>query len=678
MQTAASRSIAYTLPWDDAPIDLSFIFADEKPAGRHGFLQVRNAKFVFEDGTPGRFWGTNFNSVANFPPHSHSEKVALRLAKFGINMVRFHQMDGDWSTPNIFQFTKGSRLENTRKLDPLSLDRLDYLVYCLKQEGIYVYMDLLTYRKFRSGDGVAAAELLSNGARPYSNFDRQLIDLQIEFNAQLWTHVNPYTGLAYKDDPAVALTEIANENEIFAQGYLWNLVEPYRSQLETRYLAWAQNKHLPPIKTPVNLASGEPSMLAFLGEVQKAYYSEITARLRDLGVRIPITGTNWAAGGAPSLDAHKDADFTDGHAYWYDWTWKTTDKKFSNRSLLGERDALFHDLIFFRLLDKPFFVSEWDDPWPNEWRAESSLYLAAVAGLQGWAGATIHTYRYDCRENVDQIAAPITSDALSGVPYRSGIFDTFNDPAKFGLFYHAALMIRRGDVRESQSAAEIVLPALHHPVDPAQPERTLIYAKDIEAFRGSAEICKVAMRLPDAPPRAEGQVQMQDAIVPVTCRELRSDTGELYRNLDKRFGTIDTPRTKVAYGFLGAAGEITLNGLKIKAFSDFGVIALSSLTGDDIESADNLLLTAVGRADNTGAEYNADHTVQFKLGHGPVQAEVIEAAIEIKTRHTSFKIWAVNPAGSLIGQVAESFQDGVLRFTLGGPFPSIYYLIQKP
>ena len=31
------------------------------------------------------------------------------------------------------------------------------------------------------------------------------------------------------------------------------------------------------------------------------------------------------------------------------------------------------------------------------------------------------------------------------VPYRSGIFDAFNDPSRFGLFYHAALMLRRGD-----------------------------------------------------------------------------------------------------------------------------------------------------------------------------------------------------------------------------------------
>ena len=50
MQTAARRVIAYTLPWDDAPVDLSFIFEGEKPAGRHGFLGVKDSRFVFADG----------------------------------------------------------------------------------------------------------------------------------------------------------------------------------------------------------------------------------------------------------------------------------------------------------------------------------------------------------------------------------------------------------------------------------------------------------------------------------------------------------------------------------------------------------------------------------------------------------------------------------------------------
>lgn len=677
MQTATRRTIGYTLPWDDAPVDLSFVYEEEKPAGKRGFVEVRGGRLVFEDGTPARFWGTNFNSAANFPSHEYSEKVARRLAKFGVNMVRFHQMDGDWSTPNIFQFTKGPLLRNTRRLDPTSMDRLDYLIHCLKREGIYIYMDLLTYRKFRSGDGVAAADQLANSARPYSNFDPRLIELQKEFNEQLWTHLNPYTGLAYKDDPAIALTEITNENEVFHPSFIANLIEPYRGQLEERFIAWAKTKDMPEPQRPINFASGDAKVLGFLSEIQKAYYADMTQHLRRVGVRIPITGTNWASGGALLLDAHRTADFTDSHTYWYKFgTWSTTERRFQNQSMLGERNPWLGPLSFLRVLDKPLFVSEWDDPWPNEWRAESSLQLAAVAAFQGWAGAAIHTYRYDCRENVDQIAPPITGDALDGVPYRGGVFDTFNDPAKFGLFYHAALMLRRGDVREPEAATEITLPSLTLEVTPASPFG-FIDPRHVAAIQAAAEVCKIAMRLPGEPLRGTREVSVDTPIVSPDATEVRSDTGELYRNLAKRYGVIDTPRTKVAYGFLGAVGEIAMKGLKVTAKTDFAVIALSSLTDADTAHSDNLLLTAVGRADNTDAEYNPDHTIQYKLGRGPIRIEVIEASIELDTQVSGFRISAISPAGSLIGHVPAMCKDGKLQFAIGGTFASMYYLIQR-
>lgn len=109
---------------------------------------------------------------------------------------------------------------------------------------------------------------------------------------------------------------------------------------------------------------------------------------------------------------------------------------------------------FQRLLDRPLFVSEWDHAWPDEWRAESPLAYAAVASLQGWSGMTIHTYRYSSYGPVDRIGGGAST--INGVTYRNH-FDTFNDPAKFGLFYHAALMFRRGmsrePIKESESAS---------------------------------------------------------------------------------------------------------------------------------------------------------------------------------------------------------------------------------
>ncbi len=69
-------TIPYNLPWDDMPLDLSFIFDNEKPAGKHGFLWADGDRFVFEDGTEARFWGTTFNGTHNFPLHQYSEMVA--------------------------------------------------------------------------------------------------------------------------------------------------------------------------------------------------------------------------------------------------------------------------------------------------------------------------------------------------------------------------------------------------------------------------------------------------------------------------------------------------------------------------------------------------------------------------------------------------------------------------
>ncbi len=155
----------FNLSWDDrVPLDISFVFEHEKPAGKHGFLTVQGDRLVFQDGTEGRFWGVNFNSGANFPEHAYSEMVAHRLAKFGVNIMRTHQMDAEWATPNIFQFNRAVPKDNTRSLDPTSMDRLDYLIHCLKQHGIYIYLDLLTYRQFRPGDLVDAVDILPQAA----------------------------------------------------------------------------------------------------------------------------------------------------------------------------------------------------------------------------------------------------------------------------------------------------------------------------------------------------------------------------------------------------------------------------------------------------------------------------------------------------------------------------------
>ena len=221
-----SRYIPMPAYPDRMPVDISFVFEDEKPAGKHGFCRVEGENLVFEDGTPARFWGVNVNGGACFPDHDYAKKFARRVAQSGCNIVRFHQLDAEWDTPNIFAFTKGKRVTTTRKLDPQSMDCLDYVIHCLKEEGIYTYLDMNTYRKFKEGDGVLDPQYMCDEGKPWCMIDPLMIELQKEFMTQIWTHVNPYTGLAYKDDPSIVLTEITNECDLIDDN--WTRRKPFK------------------------------------------------------------------------------------------------------------------------------------------------------------------------------------------------------------------------------------------------------------------------------------------------------------------------------------------------------------------------------------------------------------------------------------------------------------------
>ncbi len=660
-----SRWVPFTLAWDDAPIDLSFTLERERPAGKHGFLSAQGGRLVFEDGAEGRFWGTCFNSGANFPTHAYSEMVARRLAKFGLNMMRTHQMDAEWATPNIFQLSRALPKDNTRSFDPECMDRLDYLIYCLKQEGIYTYLDLLTYRQFRPGDGVDAVDQLPQAAKPYTYFDARLIELQKEFNRDLWTHINPYTKLAYKDDPAIALTELKNESDMFAQP---PILEPYRGRLEALYREWAAQHGLPVPAEKVDFAHPNQQMARFMGEVQARFYRNMIAYLREVGVKVPINGTNWSINLAV-LASNLATDFTDSHCYWNFPLWEDA-RGTQTTPMVSAVGNTFASLSFERSLEKPFFVSEWDHAWPDEWRAESPLAYAAIAAFQGWSGMTIHTYRYGTWGPVDRLGGGTST--INGITYRNH-FDAFNDPAKFGLFYHAALLFRRGDVRAGEVSLAIRIPE-------EMPDWPLKRPGDIPALKVVSEAHRVGMALPGEPCTADETVAADKPVLDLAAGEVLSDTGELYRSWAKRIGWIDTPRTKAAYGFLGAAGRIALQGLELEVKTDFATIALSSLTDEAIEDSADLLLTAVGRSDNTGARYDEGHSRQLDFGHAPILIEAIEARVAIKTGRANLKVWVISEHGEAVTRLPAEYKDGVLRFEIG-PQPAwnpstIYYLIR--
>ena len=673
-----SRYIPVRFFPDRMPVDISWAFADEKPAGKHGFLRVKGDEFEFEDGTPAKFWGVIFNGACCFPDHAYAEGVARRLAQAGCNIVRFHQMDAEWATPNIFRFTAGRRLVDTRHLDPECMERHDYLIKCLKEQGIYIVTDVTTYRKFKSGDGVVDADLLSDNMKGVALYDPRMIELQKEFAYNYWTHVNQYTGLAYKDDPAFVLLDITNENDLFSEytGHaLYKVTSNYYDDMfRDMFDAWLKEQGIDYDAYNCPIFNLDKPMIDFRIHLSKQYFEGMRDYLRnEVGVKIPICGTNWSKR-CGLVKSQENMDFQDGHKYYYDWKWGEHEKITANRSITEYPTSPIGAPCSTRIHGQPFFMTEWDMPWPNSYRAEAPIWFPALACFQGWSGMTIHTYAYGTNiSQYDPLGKEAISSTIGSVPYREGIFTCWNDPSKFGLFYHGALMFRKNHIRKAEKT--IGAKITDYGMNTNKIFNCLTYT-GMEHHR-----IDVVLDTTDASDLTDIRPIEQEFIHPQPGK-IVSDTGELWRDVGKRIGAVDTPGTKAVYGFLGNAGwmfddnsGIELNGMKVACKTDFATIALSSLTDEPIEHSDCMLLSTVGRSHTQGARFDGEKLLDF--GSGPIEVEVIDAQIAIKTDVPRLRVWSVNSDGYYVGQIPKTYEDGWLKFHIGPNFPGMYYLIMQ-
>ncbi|NOY81896.1 MAG: hypothetical protein GXP31_12945 [Kiritimatiellaeota bacterium] len=635
--------VPWICPWDAAPVNVSFLI--ERPAGRHGFLGVRGDRFVFADGTRARFWGTTLSAAANFPDKTQAAKIAERLARFGVNIVRTHHADAKWASRSLIDYKR----DDSRHFDPENLDRFDFFMAELKKRGIYVYLDQLVSRQFTDGDEVPAAEALGPGAKPYAVFDPKLIELQKEFSRRLWTHINPYTGLAPRDDPQFVLAEFTNENDLFTQPVA---LEPYRTRLEKRYRDWAVRNKVRVGPGKVDFTQKTDDMVRFFVDVQQQYYRDMIEFYRKrLRVRVPLTGSNWSRNSSLLL-ALTVCDFTDSHAY-EDHPHGAHRDRFYNSMTTRKRRNLLSVLAFNRLADRPFFASEWDQPWPNEWRAELPLLMAAAARLQDWDGLTVYTYRHD----------------FKALDYVDGPFETGLDPARFGLFPHAALLF----FRDAHAADKTVMIKLDR--TRALTTRAAVpWTAGAPALSGTPELNRLQLSFADRSD-AGRVVDLGTSSTASGAAVLVSDNGELRRDWKRGFGVINTERTQVAYGLIGGRKEIKLRDMTLAIRTRFATVALSSLTFLPIENSNRLLLTAVGRVRNTGMVYNVTHTRLLDSGKGPMLLEPIVGEVRLRTPLATLRVHALGPRGERLREVPAQWEDGVLTFRIGEPPCTMIYQI---
>lgn len=242
----SSELFPFVFRWYSAPEGIAdFRFLLHTPAGVHGHVRPAPDGHYYLNRQRMRFFGINLTAGACFPQKSDAPQIAERLARAGINCVRWHHMDSTWSQPSLIDYSKG----NSLSLNPDALDRMDFFFAELKKRGIYSNINLVVGRRFFSADGLPQ-EIDQVGDVKHQHgigfFYAPLIELQKQFARQLLTHRNPYTGQTYAEDPAVAFVEINNENGALQSWFLGvydAMPAVFQDDLQRQWNEWLLNKY---------------------------------------------------------------------------------------------------------------------------------------------------------------------------------------------------------------------------------------------------------------------------------------------------------------------------------------------------------------------------------------------------------------------------------------------------
>jgi hypothetical protein len=246
------------------------------------------------------------------------------------------------------------------------------------------------------------------------------------------------------------------------------------------------------------------------------------------GRQVPVVTTSTRAAIPGSLPALTAGDIVDVHSY----------------GGIGELEKdpryapnLVHWIAAAQVAGKPLSATEWNvEAFPAPDRHSIPLYVAAAAVHQGWRALMQYAYS---QVRLDGPGAPSNWHA-------------YNDPALAAALPAAALLYRRGDVREA-STTDAFAP------DKEQLFHRAVSPDNAPALRSAVERGRLVIVLPEtselpwlaktsAPAGAKVLSDAQQLLIDRDATEAVSDTGELRRNWRHGTYTIDTPRTQAATG----------------------------------------------------------------------------------------------------------------------------------
>jgi hypothetical protein len=699
----------------DSLIDLRHL--NEAEAGQSGFVRREGGGFVLGDGEPVRFWIVQGDALVNMHPDIQDE-WARRLAKYGVNMVRF-------GAPS-FQDWRGGNLERFQQ----RLDQLHRAVAALKRQGIYSYLGHLWWDtsggfSVSEADGFAG---YSKGTAPLALlfFDPRMRELYLDWVDALLNRDNPHTGLPLARDPAVAFVEIQNETSLFFWTFHPDRIVPQtRHLIEQRFGAFATARYgsidaaleaWGPDRHPSRVWSGSvdhpaagrlglypigqltlndwaaaqrnprraADQLAFMAGWQRRFYEDMIHDWREkLGVRTLIATSNWKTADPRNLGVLERYSYTAGDVIcrntYFDVRYDPPAERFYAIDVgdtYTEHSALKPPMFpepftIARINNHPDMYTENNWCRPNRYRAEWPFLVAAygpMIGMDGWTFFSLDSAAWTSQMRVWEV----------------------NSPTVLGQFPAAALIFRSGHVREAPAAVtqRMTLEELHgfgRAVLSELTGRDALWVARIGELEGAVDrdmtvdplaffVGRVDRIIGDVEPGVE-TVDLS-RYIDAERRTVRSLTGEQRWDYGTGIVTLDTPRAQGVCGFLGAGGRIELGDVIIESGNEYGSILIVSLDGQSLAKSGRILIQAATEDLPHGfrTESVEDKQRITHLGGYPMNVRQIDATVTLHGA-ADRRVTILDGNGHRTERQAQISRDtGRLAITL--PRDSLYVVVE--
>lgn len=595
-----------------------------------------------DDKTPVRLFGTNLCFDANYLEKLDVDRLVKLLSATGYNALRIHHYD------------------NLLEVDGYQ-ERLDYLVATCKQAGIVIKLDLYVSRSVPgyTTDMFKAAILLRQDAMDdWKNFAKKLL-----------THVNRYTNMAWKDDPAIAIISMVNESNL--TNSIQNLTPSLNVELIRLWDAWRTRKNLPPAKLPTSALDRDASgreLGAFLADVHSRAYATMSTFLKkEIGTKALLTDMNGKSEAAAFQHSRLAFDLVDMHMFWDHPTFNETSWQLPSTGANNGFSAVYGggsgptQLAPKRILNKPFIVSEWNFAAPNRYRYEAGILTAATASIQGWDGIFRFAWSH--------------SRETTNAPKQISYFDVASDPTALASERVAALLYRRGDLTTPTVTVARMLP---------ETSLTTNFSAPLPGeFPALALVSRIGIRIQNGvlSPPLPTELRLENsgdtnAIASMLRAELLPNTNKT--SLDNEFRQsitnqifLDGPAGNLrvvgphAVAGIGTEGDMLKFGsVDVDVEGTGALVAAVSLESAPVTSSKHLLLVHATDSQNADTRFfSSDQRILESWGKPLILARQGTALFTISRvqKPKQVKVYRLDPLGNRAEEVEADVDENIVK-----------------